>query len=353
MATILINVDNIEDGNILAKDIIMNNGTFVMPIGTTLKSIYINRLKENGITYVYIKNKNICVDLDEAMEKKIQEQCKETVRTTIDKYSYHGNVELEEISKVAENIIYEVLTEPEVIYNVSQVRDKSESTYSHSINVSALSVLIGLKMKLGKKKVLELAVGSLLHDIGIVYLPLDYTQIQYEDLTKDQLKEIKRHVITGFTVVENEKWLSQTAKDIILSHHERCDKSGYPMHKDSKHIKQEVKIVSVCDVFDSYVYGNFAKRMKVHDVIDYIVSKAGKEFDFNIVEAFVSSVAAYPIGTYVLTNTDEIGIVIKQNNRMPARPVIKIIKNIAGLEYSEPIEKDLTKELTLFIRDTL
>lgn len=353
MATKMIDVDNIEDGDILAKDIVMNNGTLVMPIGTALKTVYINRLKENGIITVFIKQNISDISIDDAIEKKIQEQCRESVMKTIEKYSYFGNVELQEISKVAEDIIEEVLNEPEVMYNVSQVREKSESTYSHSINVSALSVLIGLKMKLGKKKIHDLAVGSLLHDIGTVYLKNDYNQIRYEDLTEEQCKDIKRHVIIGYSVVENEKWLSQTAKDIILSHHERGDNSGYPMHKDAKHIKLEVKIVSVCDVFDSYVYGNLAVKMKVHEVMDYIISKAGKEFDYNVVNAFVSSVAAYPIGTYVLTSTNEIGVVVRQNNKMPTRPVLKLLKDAQGIEYSNPIEKDLVKELTLFIRDTI
>ena len=94
-------------------------------------------------------------------------------------------------------------------------------------------------------------------------------------------------------------------------------------------------------------------KMKVHDAIDYIVSQAGVKFDFNVIKAFVDSVAAYPTGALVITNQEEVGIVLRQNPKCPTRPVIRIIKNKDGDKPEEWIEKDLTKELTLFITDTI
>jgi hypothetical protein len=93
--------------------------------------------------------------------------------------------------------------------------------------------------------------------------------------------------------------------------------------------------------------------MKVHDAIDFIVSQAGSKFDLNVVKVFVASVAAYPIGALVITNQDEIGIVLRQNPKCPTRPVIRIIQDANGNKPLEWIEKDLTKELTLFITDTI
>ena len=69
------------------------------------------------------------------------------------------------------------------------------------------------------------------------------------------------------------------------------------------------------------------KKMKVHDAIDYIVSQAGIKFDLEVVRAFVALVAAYPIGALVITNQNEIGIVLRQNPKCPTRPVIRIIQD--------------------------
>jgi len=148
-------------------------------------------------------------------------------------------------------------------------------------------------------------------------------------------------------------WLSSTSKDIILNHHERMDGSGYPFHLKGDKIRIGSRIVAICDEFDSRVYGNLVPKMKVHDAIDFIVSQAESKFDLEVVRAFVASVAAYPIGALVITNENEIGIVLRQNPKCPTRPVIRIIQDANGRKPTEWIEKDLTKELTLFIKDTI
>jgi HD-GYP domain-containing protein (c-di-GMP phosphodiesterase class II) len=275
------------------------------------------------------------------------------MRNILLKYSYHNDSELEDIKLVADEIIYDIMKEPEVIYNLASIRDKSDNTYSHSLNVCALSVILAIKLKIPKAKIRDIAIGCLLHDIGFTYIALDYHNLNLDTCSERDQKEIKKHIIYGYSAIEKMEWLSQTSKDIVISHHERLDGSGYPLHIKKDHIKIGSKIAAVCDEFDSKVYGNLTTKIKVHDAIDYIVSHAGVLFDFKVVKAFVDSVAAYPTGGLVMTNQDEIGIVLRQSPQCPTRPVIRIIKNKEGNKPSQWIEKDLTKELTLFIIDTI
>jgi HD-GYP domain-containing protein (c-di-GMP phosphodiesterase class II) len=350
----IISVDSVTGNELLAKDIIVNNDLVLMIAGTVVKKEYVKRLKDLNIDYIYVEDEiSKGVNLTSSLEIQIKDQCKEAVRDILLKYSYHNESELEEIKKVAEDIIYDILQEPEVIYNLSSIREKSDSTYAHSLNVCALAVILAFKIKLPKTKVKNIAIGCLLHDIGFNYISMDYHDIILETCTEEERKEIKKHIIYGYTAVEKMKWLSQTSKEIILSHHERLDGSGYPLHIKEDHIKMGSRIAAVCDDFDSKVYGNLTQRMKVHDAIDYIVSQAGVLFDFAVVKAFISSVAAYPTGSLVITSQKETGIVLRQNPKCPTRPVIRIIKDSEGKKPSEWIEKDLTKELTLFITDTI
>lgn len=350
----IISVDSIKGHELLAKDILNENDSILMTAGTTVKKEYIERLKELSIEFIYVED-DIAqgVSLTDSLELQIKEQCQDSVRKILSKYSYHEDNELEEIITVADEIIYDIMMEPEVIYNMSSIRNKSESTYSHSLNVCALSVILAFKLKLPKKKVREIAIGCLLHDIGFTYITFDYSNINIEDCTDKERKEIKKHIIYGYSAVEKMEWLSKTSKDIIISHHERLDGSGYPFRLKGKKIPIGSKIAAVCDEFDSRAYGNLVPIMKVHESIDYIVSQAEIKFDLDVVRAFVASVAAYPIGALVLTNQDEIGIVLRQNPKCPTRPVIRIIKDKEGKKPTEWVEKDLTKELTLFITDTI
>ena len=345
-------LNQLKGGEKLEKDVQSDNGMIILPAGTVIKKDYISKLREMKIFYVHIECETESV-IDPVTEEKIKQQCQVVVKNTIEKYSYCGDVELKEITKVADNIMDDILSQPEVMYNVSCVRDRTEGTYAHSINVAALAVMLAIKMGLSEERVRDIAVGSLLHDIGLVYIPQYLLGKDIETCSERQVKEIRSHVIIGYSVLEREKWLSNRVKEIILSHHERCDGSGYPMRLKANKIHLDTKIVALCDEFDNQVYGCFTPKKKVKDVIEYLVSQADVKYDFRVVKVFNESVAAYPNGTYVVTNQNEVGIVVRQNEKMPVRPIIRMITDSDGDSYDEYIEKDLTKDLTLFIRDSI
>lgn len=350
----IISIDSVQGNELLAKDIVNSRGSVLMPAGTVMKKSYISKLKSLKVEFLYIEDKiSQGIDLSRSLENQIKEECLESVKKILLKYSYEETSQQKEIKLVVNNIIKEVMEEPELVYNLSSIRDKSESTYSHSINVCALAVMIAIRLSLSKKRIKDIAVGCLLHDIGLTYLPMNYNELKVETCTESELKEIKKHVIYGYHAIEKMDWLSSTSKNIILKHHERNDGSGYPFRLKEGKIDIGTKIASLCDHFDSLVYGNMTKKMKVFEAIDYILSQAGFIFDFEIVDVFINSVAAYPIGEIVITNQKEIGIVLRQNPKCPTRPVIRIIKDKNGDKPTQPIEKDLVKELTLFIEDTI
>ena len=109
----------------------------------------------------------------------------------------------------------------------------------------------------------------------------------------------------------------------------------------------------MCDQFDSMVYGNMMPRSKIKDAMEYLMSQAGVKFDFSLVQLFMESVAAYPIGITVITNEGDSAVVVRQNYKFPTRPVVQLIKDKNGVPYAGYEERDLTKYLTLFIADSV
>lgn len=347
-------IEAIRDGDVLAKDVFSSSGVVLMSGGTKLKREYIPRLSELHIESIFIREGAEEKDgMENITEEEIKMQCGETVRNTIQKYTYADKDELKEIIKVADEIMADILSQPDIMYNVSCVREKSNELYLHSVNVAAISTLLALRAKLPRNKIKEIVIGGLLHDIGYTTVTINLSDLVLEECDEKVRKEVMRHVIYGYTDVEKKDWLSKTVKDIILQHHERLDGSGYPFHMEGKHLKQEVRIVSLCDQFDNMVYGNLMPRFKVRQAIDYIMSQAGTKFDFTLVQLFMESVAAYPIGTTVITNEGDSAVVLRQNYKFPTRPVIRLLKNSEGIEYEAFEERDLTKNLTLFIVDSV
>ena len=138
-----------------------------------------------------------------------------------------------------------------------------------------------------------------------------------------------------------------------LLHHEQVDGEGFPFKQKGDKLKSEVKIVSICDDYDSLISGIGNKKIKVYQAIEYIRVNAGKKYDSTIAAKFLETIAWYPVGIKVVLNDGDVGIVIRQNKDSTDRPVIKMLTHADGSEYNPQTEIDLLKKLTLFVVDTL
>ena len=344
----------IKGHEILAKDVYSSGGIILISEGTILKQEYIQKLLELRITDVFVEDEiSRDIQVQDITEEKINEQCFELLKKMLDRFSFCSIEELEELSDTATHIMEEVLLQDKIIYTVSNVRNYSQSLYEHSLSVTSLSILIAIRAGYSKEQTKEIAVGALLHDIGFVNVKESYKGMILEEMEENIKKEVKRHVVYGYIELEQQDWLSSISKEIILYHHERLDRSGYPFHMPRNKLKKQIRLVSICDAFDNMVYGNFEKRRKVHEALDEIVKCGGTKFDSELVKIFLRSVAAYPTGTIVLLNTGERGIVIKQNADSPTRPVLRMVEEDSSGGWISKDERDLSEELTMFILDTL
>lgn len=345
-----VKLENLVGDEILGKEIVSEQGVVLIPAGTRIKPIYIEKLSELGVKNVIIRDDKVTVDY---RKNEIITECKTKVKDLLQKHFYSDNKDLKELEKVAVDIIDEALDKPEVIINVDNIYHNSEDIYLHSLNVCMYSILIALKLNMEKKQIVDLAIGALLHDIGYNFVNAELISYNMDKKNDKVIKELRKHVIYGYSEVQDEQWLSDTSKDIILLHHEREDGTGYPFKKKGNDISKACKIVSLCDEFDNRINGKYGECEKVYIAIENIVAQANTTFNLNIVEAFKTTISAYPNGTLVIDNCGDISVVMSQNNNFPTRPVLKVIKNINGTHARVGEVKDLTRELTVFIEDTI
>lgn len=350
-----IQVDKLKGKEILAVPILTYSDIVLIHADTVIKKEYIEKLKELQINYVYIKND---VEFSEPERKtyRIEETKEESlllIKSVLERHIYKHNQDLVKVGDAAEKILESVISEPEVIHNITEIRNVSTDIYSHSINVCLLSTIIAISLKMNEKQVRNVAIGAIFHDIGLRYISVPYTNINMVDMSIKDTLAYKKHTILGYSAVQEADWLSETSKEIILLHHEREDGSGYPFQKKSDKIKAEIKLVSICDEFDSFISGIGSKKMKIYEAIECMKLFSGSKYDATIVGKLIELIALYPVGMQVITNEGEVGIVVKQNNEMTDRPIIKMLAHADGSLYQEDVFKDLMNKLTLFIVDTI
>ncbi len=140
-----------------------------------------------------------------------------------------------------------------------------------------------------------LAILAPLHDIGKVGIP-DALLNKPGALTPSEYAEMQKHPRLGYdaivkaesqALIEDEQIVS-LAKDIVYTHHERWDGSGYPRGLKGEAIPVGGRIIAVVDVYDAMVASRTHRESLPHDeAVGLIVAQRGAHFDPDVVDAFV------------------------------------------------------------------
>ncbi len=353
----LVDINELKGNEKLGKHILTPTGMELMAKGTIVKPEYVAKLKELGIGYVYVDD-SMFIDIDFEREEqgiiceKVKQESTNIVKNVMERHIYKNTSDLMKLCEAANIIVDDILGENDILDRVVNIRREGTDIYSHSINVCSLATVLALKNGYDKETVTEIAKGCILHDLGLRYTAVQYENIDMEDMSQKDKSEFKKHVILGFDAIENEPWASQIIKDIVLLHHERFDGSGYPFKRQGKDLDDVVKIVAVCDAFDSMIRGIGYVPKKIHEAVEYIRCNSLGKFARKYSDQLLTMVAMYPVGTKVITSDDKIAVVVKQNKECIDRPVIKILAERSGKELPEETV-DMTEVLTIFIVDTL
>lgn len=362
----LVTVDDLREGDILAKDVLLEDYTVLLSKGTELKEAYIEKLKDLSVVTVYIDDeKKEEVSEEEKQEKvsrlsleeitilrdDVEEKIKSQVKDILELHVYQHTEGLEEIADAAQNIINDILQEDEVIEKVYDIKERSADIYEHSISTCTIATLISLKLGLSEKETYDISVSSLLHDLGLRYLVVRYENQDIHLLPSYDQEEYKKHAIYAYTALKNETWISNEAKEIVLNHHEHKDGSGFPLGTDL--VSRNCQILGVCDEFDEMICGIGKARVRVHEAINTIRNYSGIWYSDDIVKAFLGLIAVYPVGSKVRTSDGETAIVMKQNAHFPERPILRVVEDKFGQPIKEEKIIDLIKDTKVVIQEVI
>ena len=314
-------IEALKGGEVLAEPIVSPRKDTIIPRGTVLKTEYLPLIASMGIQTVMIEDPyEDYVTPHPIIENPHFDDFTERVRGIMEGHIYNSNSELREFEMIANEIIKEIMDIPDDV--IIDVTERNADLYEHTIMVTLLSVFIGKRLHLDKQRLYNLALGSLLHDIGIRYITVPYENIDPKTVDPVAMFELKKHTIFGYSAMDNESWIPDIAKKMILSHHERIDGTGYPMRQKNKEI--EIRILQVCDIFDCCITGMEGKRQSLQDTLHILAERAGIGLDKKVVEHLLDIVALYPVGTEVRTSDEAQGVVIAHTSDKNS-PIIMIV----------------------------
>ena len=343
-----VSVQLLTGGEYLAKPVVLKNNQTLYYEGTCLYMKHIETLIDSGVFEVCIFEPSVLTPQEKVViKKKLKQDCTGKVKNILESHISQNQEGLQEIAETAQEIIEDIFNRDEIVDRVYDIKERSGDLYDHSVTVAALSILTALKLNLSEWEVSEIGIGSLMHDMGLRYLTINYMDIDPEELTAEAFFEYKKHTLYGFSSVEKEGWMSTEVKNIILFHHERINGSGFPFKQKATSLP--VRIVAIVDAFDDMMCGIGCRRNDVRSAIENIRSNRDILFDGRIVDAFLDFIAAYPVGTLVITNKGDEAVVIEQNEHYTDKPIIRLIQDKLGRPYDKEIVINLIDDMTTSI----
>jgi putative nucleotidyltransferase with HDIG domain len=203
---------------------------------------------------------------------------------------YYLSVMTQNAAQAIENLaLYENIYENllATLYGfVSVLNARDSYTQIHSNRVTDISAILGRELGCSSEELDILSVAGRLHDIGKIGVR-DEILLKPGKLTKEEFEKIKEHPMIGANIIKNLGFWEREI-NIIKSHHERFDGTGYPDGLKGNNIPKLSRILSVADVYDALASDRpYREKMDEKSILKYIKEGAGTQFDPEIVEVFL------------------------------------------------------------------
>lgn len=166
------------------------------------------------------------------------------------------------------------------------LNEKSSETQEHSARLYDYSLQIADKLGMSDEEKNSLHLLSKLHDLGKIGIP-DNILHKPGKLTPEERQTMEQHCIIGYRIAKSTPELSHIA-NLILTHHERWDGTGYPIRLKEDKIPLPSRILSVVDAFDAMTNDRiYRKKLPISVAIEELVKNSGSQFDPTIVHVFL------------------------------------------------------------------
>ncbi|MEL4107012.1 HD-GYP domain-containing protein [Oscillospiraceae bacterium WX1] len=338
----------LRDGMQVAKPLYGKNNEKLLAVGVVLNCKYIDSIQRLKYPGIYIED-DISRDIDimSVISDELRvETMKGVKRIFVDVKSGAGRKEkVEEIRLMVESIVEELLINKHLMINMIDLKCFDNYTYSHSVNVAVLSLVMGIAMELDRETLWKLGLSAVLHDIGKVFI--DKRIINKPDvLTPAEFEEIKKHSLLGYEYARKKFRLPTSSYTGIRDHHEKYNGTGYPAAKSGKSISLFGRIITLADIYDALSSERpYRKALCPSEAMEYIMGNMETVFDPKIAEVFIRKVAPYPVGTLVRLSNGDTAIVVENFEACCLRPKVRVIHS--GGKDVPPYDLNLSNDYSL------
>ncbi|WP_334109986.1 HD-GYP domain-containing protein [Thermodesulfitimonas autotrophica] len=312
------------------------NGRIWLGKGVILTRRYIDRLSELGIPSIYVDDGLLDdIELVHVISEETRHKAVETVKCLFKDTPKARALSLPpEVHERVNDIVNQVLGSRGALYSLIDIRAEAEYLFCHSVNVCVLAVMAGATLGWGPEQLRELALGALLHDIGMVRVPAEVLN-KPRKLSKEEFEAIKKHTIYGEKMLEH----YAVAGVVARSHHERLDGQGYPDGLTGSMIPPVAQLTGMADIYDALTADRLHRRAyQPHEAYEMLAGTGNFWFNHELVEAFLYNIAAFPVGSVVRLSDQAVAVVTENRPGFSLYPRVRVLIEPDGKKPLSPRE---------------
>jgi len=244
--------------------------------------------------------------------------------------------------KVVKSMVQVTLSDPHALFALSMLKDYDNYTFTHSVNVSVISIAVGRACRMDPQDLRLLGLGGLLHDIGKLRINLEILN-KPTRLNHSEYLQIMEHPRLGADIATAMDGITQDVIDMILAHHLGFDRTGYPDDIRHRPHSRMVDAVTIADAYDAMTtLRAYQRPLTPRQAMVKLREAAGNMLNPQILTPFLDSMGAFPVGSLVRLNSNEIGVVTHVGIDNPDQVRLKIVFATDGQRLSSPQEVEIS-----------
>ncbi|MHA2814985.1 HD-GYP domain-containing protein [Vibrio campbellii] len=218
-----------------------------------------------------------------------------------------------EAKQLIDDIVEKLMCDDNVTLHLMNGKNEFEDIYFHSLNVAVIAMMIGRAKGYSAEQLKALSFAALFHDMGKIKIPTAILRKQVP-LNEPESNYLKLHTKYGLDMANQIEGFPESAKTVIVQHHELRDGSGYPEGLKGDEIDELAQVIIVANAFDNLCHTPVAAEQKIpYTALSHLYKNCKhlyKEENLNILIKFMG---VFPPGTVVQLSNNMVGLVISVN----------------------------------------
>jgi len=281
---------------------------------------HLNEFLEYGDRYVEYEDEKSALEEFPAAKLALDQATAE-ITTIMDDINNGGNLDVQAISAAVQPLLDSMIRNVDALLWMLNVQG-DEDSYRTAMENCTLGLAFGRHLGLHMSDIRTLAVGMLVLDVGKFKVPADIIN-KPGTLTKKEFTEVKKHVEYGVDMLKNIGGFNEAVINMVQTHHERLNGSGYPNGLEGSQIPVFGRIAAIIDSYSSMSRKTtYRDAIAPHKILQELYKWRNKHYQAELVEQFLQCVGVYPTGSLVEMTTGEVGIVVAQNMHERLEPTI-------------------------------